>query len=118
MMVQDPNNSTKSITSNSDTDDTDSAYSTESESNYTLQPEDTNFSPLQDHIAHLPRPSCIPALKTLIITKNQQNKDNTLGDEITSDREHTATMPPTRTCPIPPPRPSKATNVKPTSANQ
>ena len=117
-MVQDPNNSTKDITSNSDTNDTDSAYSTESESNYTLQPEDTNFSPLQDHIAHLPRPSRIPVLKTLNITKNQQNKDNTSGDEITSDVEHTATTPPTRTCPIPPPRPSKATNVKDTSANQ
>ena len=64
----------------------------------------------------LPRPSCIPVLKTLNITKNQQNKDNTSGDEITSDTEHTATMPPTRTCPIPSPRPSKATNVKDTSA--
>ena len=43
MMAQDQNNSTKGRTSNSDTDDTDSAYSTESESNHTLQPQDTNF---------------------------------------------------------------------------
>ena len=55
------------ITEANDTQDQDStAYSelpisdTETESSYTLQPEDTNFSPLQDHIAHLPRPSCSP----------------------------------------------------------
>ena len=45
MMVQDTNNSTKGRTSNSDTDETDSAYNTESESN---------------HTAHLPRPPCSP----------------------------------------------------------
>ena len=45
MMVQDTNNSTKGRASNSNTDDTDSAYSTESESN---------------HTAHLPRPPCSP----------------------------------------------------------
>ena len=76
------------------------------------------MTPPKTHKAMHPRPSCIPVLKTLSITKNQQKKDNTSGDEITSDTEHTATTPPTRTHPIPPPRPSKATNVKQTSANQ
>ena len=33
---------------------------TETESSYTLQIENTNFSSLQDHIAHLPRPPCSP----------------------------------------------------------
>ena len=54
----------------------------------------------------------------LNITKIQQNKDNTSGDESTTDTEHTVTAPSTRTCPVPPPRPSKATNIKQTSANQ
>ena len=58
MIVQDPNNSTKGRTSNSDTDSTDSAYSTESEGNHTIHPQDTNFSLLQDCTAHLPRPPC------------------------------------------------------------
>ena len=55
------------ITEANDTQDQNStAYSelpisdTETENSYTLQPEDTNFSPLQDHIAHLPRPPCSP----------------------------------------------------------
>ena len=63
-MGQNPNNSIKGITSNSDTDDPDSAYdelpvsdtSSETESNpgYRLLPEDidtdTELSPLQDHL--------------------------------------------------------------------
>ena len=76
------------------------------------------MTPPKTQKAMLPRPSHIPVPKTLNITKNQQNKDNTSGDEITKDTEHTATMPPTRTHPIPPPRPSKATNIKQTSANK
>ena len=57
------------ITEANDTQDQGStAYSelpisdTETESSYSLHPEDTNFSPLQDHIAHLPRPPCSPRL--------------------------------------------------------
>ena len=76
------------------------------------------MTPPKTHKAMLPRPSHIPVPKTLNIAKNQQDKDNTARDEITSDMEHTATMPPTRTCPIPPSKPLKATNIKQRSANQ
>ena len=54
------------------------------------------------------------------IGDEQSHLDNTSEDEITSvptDKEHTVTMPPARTCPIPAPRPSKVTNDKETSAN-
>ena len=89
---------------------------TEAESSYTLQTENTNFSLLQDHIVHLPRPPCNPRPtkqhQRPCFNKNQQHKDNnnTPEDEITSA--------PPKTCPVPPPRPSKATNIKQTSANQ
>ena len=96
-MVQDPNNSTKK-TSNSDITDTDSAYSTESESNYTLQPEDTYLQPVQDHAKYITRPSTCSQSTTIL--------------------EHEITSTPPRTHPVAPPRPSKATNVKQTSANQ
>ena len=89
-IIQDPNNSTKR-TSNSDTNSTDSAYSTESESNYTLQPEDTYVQPVQDCIKNITRPSTCSQSITI------------LEDEITST--------PTRTCPVPPPRPSKSQQI-------
>ena len=64
---------------------------TETESSYTSQSENTNFS-------YITRPSA------------SDQPENTTEDEITSI--------PTRTCPIPPPRPSKATHVKqPTQAH-
>ena len=65
---------------------------TETESSYTSQSENTNFSSLQDHATYITRPSA------------SDQPENTTEDEITSI--------PTRTCPILPPRPSKATHVK------
>ena len=64
----------------------------ETESSYTSQSEHTNFSSFQDHTTYIPRP---PAC---------DQPESTTEDEITSI--------PTKTCPIPPPRPSKATHIK------
>ena len=85
---------------------------------------DTIQLSLQDHFKCIARPStnshakpsCIPVLQD-----KQSHLDNTLENKITSvptDMEQTATRPPSRTCTIPPPRPSKVTNAMETSVNQ
>ena len=62
---------------------------TETESNYTIQMDNTNFSSLQDHIVHLPRPPCSPRPtnqhKRPCFNKNQQISSLTRStDETTS----------------------------------
>ena len=88
---------------------------TETESSYTLQTKNTKFSSLQDHAAYLTRPSAYsqptsnaekPYMSTHLTdspTKLHKQSIVILEDEITST--------PTRTCPIPLPRPSKATRI-------
>ena len=95
---------------------------TETESSYTPQTENTNFSSLQDHATYITRPSACsqPISNTeelytsthLTVGSIELHKQSItmLEDEITST--------PTRTCPIPLPRPSKATHVKQISTNQ
>ena len=90
-MALDPSSSTKDRTSNSDTD---SAYSTESESN---------------HTAHLPRPPCSPKPTRQCITR-----PSTSSQSITILEEGISSTS-TRTHPVPPPRSSKSkqlTNTK------
>ena len=83
---------------------------------------DADFIPFQDHTTYITGPSTCnqpesnteePYTSTHITIgsiKLHEQSTTILEDEITST--------PTRTCPVPPPRPSKATNVKQTSANQ
>ena len=58
-----------------------SSSETESSISYTLQPEETDFLPFQDHTRHIPRPSCIPVSAKQLLkpcsTQSKQNKDTT-----------------------------------------
>ena len=75
---------------------------------------------LQDHFKCITRPSNDSHAKpscTPILQNNKSHLDDTSGYKSTGT-EHTTTTPSTRTYKIPPPRPSKATNVIETSANQ
>ena len=136
IMVQNPSNSIKGITSNSDTDSayselpaSDTSSETESYPGYRLLPEDIDTDtepPFQDHSRCITRPStnshaqpsCIPIFQDKEHTKDSQlhasHKPTAHSDQTTQ-----ATTPrPSRTCPVPPPRPSKATNAKETRAKQ
>ena len=71
----------------SNSEDSDTTYNelllseAESSTSCRLSPDDTNFSPFQDHSRHLPRPSCIPVPTKKIIkphsTQSKENKNST-----------------------------------------
>ena len=100
-IAQDPSSSTKR-TANTETIDTDSAYSTETESSHTPQMENTKFSPLQDHTKNITRPSTssqsITILKEEISsTQDHQPKPNTSTWSNTETTVKQPTVPATRT---------------------
>ena len=88
---------------NSSTDSELPVSDTETESNYTIQMDNTNFSSLQDHIVHLPRPSCSPRPtnqhKRPCFNKNQQIGSLTRStDETTSAPASNIMQPNTNQC--------------------
>ena len=104
------------ITAANDTADSELPVSdTETESSYTLQTENTNSTYITGPSTHNQPKSDTEEPYT---SKHLTVGSIELHKQSTTMLEDETTLTPTRTCPIPLPRPSKATHIKQTNTNQ